>query len=502
MFMIVAFLVTLGITLTMNVYMIRTLREDYQLHDETGLSVKADGNSSSRFSPVVWIDCEPNQCRHLNHIHTVFQQVGFIVVYERKEGLVWDILWSHTYPFDTMRELSSLHPYQMINHFPGPNSFKDKYSLASMKMSFHPRAFQLPQQKDSFISFSHNHPDMKWVVKKKTHRHIKIEYASGIDLDQEGFFVQQFVENPLLVDGHKFDIGIYAMVTSINPLRVYVIDDDALVRFCPEQYYPFDASVVEKYVVVPHYKTLWEMPSLKDLYLNEGFNFKTALNQHLIGRGIDVDKVWADMISALREVFHESEAYLLQHAAELKFLNTDHFAELVRFDFIVDANLKVYMMEANESPNFSTYQYIKNVRLYKHVLYNYLSLVGWTQYASRERADHKEVMRVSSREVRVFLDECSAPVCEASCVWLECRLCRRCVWSETHKTLRKAYLEHKRRKSARRIVPPPIDEARARLWNPATEWPFDDVNANMSESNKLMHRWFIGMCRRDASFCY
>ncbi len=39
-----------------------------------------------------------------------------------------------------------------------------------------------------------------------------------------GSFSQEFVTNPLLVSGHKFDIGVYTVITSIDPLRIYVFD--------------------------------------------------------------------------------------------------------------------------------------------------------------------------------------------------------------------------------------------------------------------------------------
>ena len=37
-----------------------------------------------------------------------------------------------------------------------------------------------------------------------------------------GITISEYIDNPLLVDGHKFDMRIYVGVTSMNPLRVYV----------------------------------------------------------------------------------------------------------------------------------------------------------------------------------------------------------------------------------------------------------------------------------------
>jgi hypothetical protein len=47
--------------------------------------------------------------------------------------------------------------------------------------------------------------------------------------------VSQYVDNPLLVDGYKFDLRIYVALTSINPLRIYIYED-GLARFATQKY--------------------------------------------------------------------------------------------------------------------------------------------------------------------------------------------------------------------------------------------------------------------------
>ena len=61
-----------------------------------------------------------------------------------------------------------------------------------------------------------------FVQKNSNHRGIKIEKLEDLDLDKKGSFVQEFIHDPFLVDGYKFDIGVYTMITSIDPLRIYV----------------------------------------------------------------------------------------------------------------------------------------------------------------------------------------------------------------------------------------------------------------------------------------
>jgi hypothetical protein len=51
----------------------------------------------------------------------------------------------------------------------------------------------------------------------------------------ESLVVSRYIDSPLLLYGHKFDLRIYVVVTCFDPLRVYVYRE-GLVRFASEKY--------------------------------------------------------------------------------------------------------------------------------------------------------------------------------------------------------------------------------------------------------------------------
>ncbi|BES90610.1 Tubulin-tyrosine ligase family [Nesidiocoris tenuis] len=417
---------------------------------------------------------------HLRHVFETLSLYG----YQRVETVEddWHVLWSHDYPFQRIAHVTrNLKPYQKVNHFPGTGFITNKMDLSTTGLKFSPVAFRIPEQKKELINYAANNPSKMFVQKSNDHRGIQIKNLDDIELDRPGSFVQEFVANPLLIDGYKFDIGVYTTVTSFDPLRVYIYNGDALLRYCPEKYYPFDPSNLDKYVIGDDYLPTWEVPALKDYYTTLGYSMKDAFDGYLIDSGRNPKKIWEQIEDAIREVCLSKEPMIMKYLSTYK--SKRNFFEMMRFDFVVDDNLNVFVMEVNMSPNLSSAHFLENQVLYEQVLFNLFSLVGLGTfgYLKNDRA------LVSDKNLMVSPSECAA--CGTSCTAPECHLCKPCLTPQMKLTLKDAYLEHMNRRDCKRIYP--VENVNQTVFT-------DD---DLGPENRLMKMWFKKKCISDPSWC-
>lgn len=443
----------------------------------------------------------------------------------------YDLVWTHDYPFQSIKKL---HPRQRINHFPGTGFITNKMTLSTTPgVPNALKAYQLPAERDKFKAFSKQEQDKLWIQKSSSHRGISIETTGSVDLDRKDTLVQEYMSNPLLIDGKKFDIGIYATLTSVEPLRVYIYEAESLLRFCSDPYLDkqtgqFNSSNIDSYVVGDDYTPIWLMPSLLRYYIGTNLSMKETLNSYLRRLGQDGAKIWKNIEETIKKVYKLKEHHIGRMSRMYQEANNyndtsipgslNQFFEMVRFDFIVNEKLEVFLMEANMSPNLSSRHFPPNRLIYEHVLNSYFSLAGLTHFArqqlsdlpihhldgkitpssnkvklEKERYGLNEV--ISEKELSVYEDLCVSDECHMNCHKIDCKVCYFCLSEPDKLHLRRAIFEQYSRWNFKRLLPSTDDEdLELQLVHPET-------NMKLIDSNYIHVQWFRGKCYTDKRFC-
>ena len=316
------------------------------------------------------------------------------------------VLWLKVYPFQRpdlkqlilqVTQRAKIGSKILVNHFPGNGYFTSKlYMLGWAPEWYFPKGYFLGSQWDAFVTkFKEEEESLKNVPKDKFYanmpqwvmkgEHRDIEFIHSIEQVEAAtkergkkyFMAQRFINNPLLVDNKKFDIGIYVLWTSVDPVKVFLFDE-ILLRFCPEEY---GLERTSQYVIAEKYTYPWDMPSLKDSYEEKPYSQKHALSNWLTALNrpeCAYETLWDGINMIIRDVFDKSSKYMSEQTNNFivnNQIDAINFFEMVRFDFLVDDDCKVFMLEANMSPNLHPGN-LRQKSLFDNVIHKVLKKVN------------------------------------------------------------------------------------------------------------------------------
>src|SRR5690349_3140902 len=120
------------------------------------------------------------------------------------------------------------------------------------------------------------------------------------------------------MDGHAFDFGVYVLITSMDPLRIYRWKSNVMLRFCPELYHPFDAEITGKYVVDERHIPYWKMPSFVEPANKYNLSAIDALKHSLLKNSVDVGKFWRQADDAINSLTLSKTFQMYRHIEKFR----------------------------------------------------------------------------------------------------------------------------------------------------------------------------------------
>ncbi|XP_075238158.1 uncharacterized protein LOC142334209 isoform X2 [Lycorma delicatula] len=263
----------------------------------------------------------------------------------------------------------TLRDFQKMNHFPGSFQIGRKDNLwknlcrlmtkfGKKEFGFMPRTYVLPQDNKSLRTAWEKHCGKeRWIVKPPASARgtgIKVIHKWAQIPKKCPLIVQKYISDPYLINGSKFDLRLYALVTSINPLRVYLYDN-GLVRFASVKYSSELSTLVDRYMHLTNYsinKLSSQYTHNEDAGACQGHKWTLkALWAYLEKeKGVDVNRLWAHMVDLVIKTMISGESSITQ-------LSRAHLTsrycsyELFGVDILLDQDLKPWLLEVNISPS-------------------------------------------------------------------------------------------------------------------------------------------------------
>ncbi|CAE6915918.1 TTLL5 [Symbiodinium natans] len=200
-----------------------------------------------------------------NAVVNTFKMAGWtrVPVGSPKFAIYWG-------PHPSPEMLKGFNPFQKANHFPNSWQLGRKDLLGKnihrMKRQFPkdynimPLSFSLPEDGQAWAQAREQNPEALWIWKPvnlscgKGIRLLESSLAPSVEkkLMQRSGVVQRYVDRPLLINGFKFDLRLYVVVTSFDPLKVY-INEEGLVRLATQKYRCSADSLQERTMHLTNY---------------------------------------------------------------------------------------------------------------------------------------------------------------------------------------------------------------------------------------------------------
>lgn len=111
--------------------------------------------------------------------------------------------------------------------------------------------------------------------------------------------VQEYICKPLLIDKLKFDIRLYVLLKSLDPLEIYIAKD-GLSRFCTEPYQePSPKNLHHVFMHLTNYSLNIHSGNFvhSDSTSTGSKRTFSSILCRLSSKGVDIKKVWSDIIS-------------------------------------------------------------------------------------------------------------------------------------------------------------------------------------------------------------
>lgn len=293
----------------------------------------------------------------------------------------FDFYWSEKNFFSTetqqQNNYHALAPHQKVNHFPNNYELtrkdlmyknlrrykkqleKENRLEEAKNFSFYPQTYYMPNEIALFLDEYKKNSNTMWIMKPAckaqgrgifliTSLNQIIQWRNSLkggsdNIINELYVAQRYIMNPLLIGGKKFDLRIYALCTSYNPLTIYLYRT-GFARFTHMRFSTNIEDINNNLVHLTNVAVQknsdnydkdiggkWDLRSLK-IFLMSKYSREKVNTLFL-----DIQDIVLKSIISVQKVI----------------VNDRHCFELYGYDIMIDDCLKPWLIEVNANPSLT-----------------------------------------------------------------------------------------------------------------------------------------------------
>ncbi|CAK1545624.1 unnamed protein product [Leptosia nina] len=259
---------------------------------------------------------------------------------------------------------------QKMNHFPGTFQIgrKDRLWRNLQKLcnkfgvnefGIMPKTYVLPHDlkllKHEWEKYAANNE--RWIIKPPASARgtgIKVVSRWAQIPKKRPVVVQRYVSKPYLINGSKFDLRLYVLVTSVHPLRIYLYKD-GLARFASVKYNSELTSLNDRYMHLTNYsinRLSKNYTPNEDFAACEGhkWTLQTLFQYLKTDKNVDTEALWTSIKDLVIKTIISGEASI-SSLTKANITSRYNCYELFGIDVLLDEDLKPWLLEVNISPS-------------------------------------------------------------------------------------------------------------------------------------------------------
>jgi len=268
------------------------------------------------------------------------------------------------------------------------------YYLSMKKKFFHdfdymPETFNFPEDKEQinnkFENYLLNISDL-WLIKPSnlsSGKNITI-FKSLKEIYLKSFVITKYITKIHLINGKKYDLRLYILITGLKPLRIYFYKE-GLVRIATKNYSLNIDSINDKFVHITNTKINYENKNYKsaiDFNDEEANLWSISLYKKFLKRQ---NIIWDDIREKIKDIIIKSIACVyknLLEEIEKQKLSDQSFYNLLGFDILINDNYTPQLIEINKNPSMEISNIINN-KIKTKLFIDTLNLIGIIPYSRK-----------------------------------------------------------------------------------------------------------------------